>query len=178
MAKGTRVDMSAVLKGLTLLGEAKESVARAMGVGMGAPVRDEAKLRAPVLQPGNEGVDNQQPGVLRDAIYLAYDNRRQVLNPNVYRYTVSWNSNKAPHGHLLEFGHWMPYEYNLTIDDRYYTPLVDAPSRGKAKGIPLDGNGFWVHASPFLGPAFDAKFSSLLSLAQAAGSIRFVEVMK
>ena len=24
-------------------------------------------------------------------------------------YSVSWTAKKAPHGHLLEFGHWQPY---------------------------------------------------------------------
>lgn len=176
--KRTTVDMSGVTKGLMLLGAAKESLARTMGAAMGNEVRDEAKLRAPVLKPGNEGTDGQRAGLLRDSIYNAYDKRRHVLNPNSYRYTVSWNSTKAPHGHLAEFGHWMRYEYAITEAGLYTTPLVERPKRGKAKGIPLPGGGIWIDAQPFLGPAFDAKLSSLLTIAQNAGALRFAEVVK
>lgn len=177
MAKQTRVDMDEVFAGLKALGAAREPVARAMGVAMGQVVRDEAIMRAPVLKPGNVGTDGQTPGVLRDAMYVAYDKRRNVLNPGTYRYTVSWNAAKAPHGHLEEFGHWMPYEYARTFSGLYYTPLETVPKRGKAKGIPLMGQGFWVEAHPFLGPAFDAKLSSLLGVAQAAGAAKLTEVM-
>lgn len=174
--KSTRVDMSEVFAGFDKLLEIKEGVARAMGVAMGQEVRDEAKLRAPVLEPGNEGVDNQRPGVLRDAIYVAYDDRRRILNPNAFRYTVSWNAKKAPHGHLAEFGHWMPYEYALTAEGLFYTPIPNNTGRGKQKGIPLEGDGFWVSAQPFLGPAFDAKLPRLASVAIQAGRIKFSEV--
>lgn len=178
MAKGTRVDMSEVLNGLGVLSEAKESIARAMGVAMGVEVRDEAKVRAPVLEPGNEGTDGQRPGVLRDAIYVAYDDRSSILNQHAYRYTVSWNAKKAPHGHLAEFGHWMPYEYAKTEAGLYYTPIPNNTGRGTQKGIPLDGNGFWVSAQPFLGPAFDAKLPRLLTIAIKAGRVKFTEVVK
>lgn len=178
MARQTRVDMDEVFAGLNLLASSKESIARSMGVAMGQAVRDEAIVRAPVLKPGNEGTDGQTPGLLRDAMYVAYDKRRNVLNPNAYRYTVSWNAAKAPHGHLEEFGHWMPYEYAFTFGGLYYTPLVDKPKRGKAKGVPLQGQGIWVEAHPFLGPAFDAKLSTLLDIAQTAGAAKLAEVMK
>ena len=178
MAKGTRVDMTEVLKGLGVLAEAKESIARTMGVAMGVEVRDEAKFRAPILQPGNEGTDGQRPGVLRDAIYLAYDDRRGILNNNAYRYVVSWNAKKAPHGHLAEFGHWMPYQWAKTEDGLYYTPIPNNTGRGTQKGIPIEGGGFWVSAQPFLGPAFDAKLPRLLTIATQAGRAKFAEGMK
>ena len=166
------VDLSDVLAGLDRLAEAKESIARSMGVAMGQEVRDEAKIRAPVLEPGNEGTDNQIPGVLRDAIYVAYDSRRSILNPNTYRYTVSWNSKKAPHGHLAEFGHWLPYLYAQTFPDgRYYTPKPEQPNPTKRD------EGFYVSAQPFLGPAFDAKLPRLRSIAMQAGESKFVEIM-
>lgn len=165
-ARRSTVDMSEVLKGLDKLIATKESVARAMGVAMGQDVRDEAKIRAPVLKPENVGLDNQRPFVLRDAIYVAYDKRAGVLNSDSYRYTVSWNSKRAPHGHLAEFGHWMPYQYALTTDGRYYTPKPLQPNAG-----------FFVAAQPFLGPAFDAKVGSLNRVAAAAGAAKLKEMM-
>lgn len=174
MAKSSKVDMSEVLGGLKVLKSAKESIARTMGAAMGAEVRDEAKIRAPVLKPGNEGLDNQRPGELRDAIYVAYDDRRNILNKDVYRYTVSWNSKKAPHGHLAEFGHFMPYQYAKTDDGLYFTPIPD----GDGKGIPMGNDGFFVSAQPFLGPAFDAKRSQLMTIAVTAGRSKFTQVIK
>ena len=169
-ARSTTVDMSGVLDGLTKMVSAKESLARTMGVAMGEQVRDEAKIRAPVLGPGNEGVDNQVPGLLREAIYLAYDQRRAQLTQETFRYTVSWNATRAPHGHLLEFGHWMPYLYAKTSDGLFYTPMPPIPN-------PSPGaDGFWVASQPFLGPAFDAKMPILLQVATQAGRARFSEL--
>ena len=171
--KSTTVDISEVLEGLTVLAGAEESIARTMCVAMGVEVRDEAEVRTPVLRPGNEGTDNQQPGTLRNAIYLAYDDRRRLLNKHSYRYTVSWNSEKAPHGHLLEFGHWMPYLYDFTYPEGlFYTPKPEQPN-------PHNGDdGFHVSARPFLGPAFDAKLPRLLSISIQAGRDKFNEVVK
>ena len=164
--KRTTVDLSEVMSGLDRLAGMKESLARTMGAAMGAVVRDEAKERAPVLQPGNEGTDGQLPGTLRRSIYLAYDERRNVINRDSYRYTVSWNSRIAPHGHLLEFGHWMPFMV-IRTEGGLWTTLVNNP---------LPGNGFFVQAHPFLGPAFDAKQPSLHGVAISAGTQRFREL--
>jgi hypothetical protein len=164
--KRTSVDISAVIGGLDKLAAVQESIARSMGAAMGIEVRDEAKVRVPV---GTDEGGSITPGLLQSAIYVAYDDQRRLLNPGAYRYTVSWNSKKAPHGHLIEFGHWMPYQYARTASGDYYTPKPL---------ISLEGNGFWVNARPFLGPAFDAKLPRLAAVAYEAGRIKFAEVMK
>lgn len=162
-----------IYKNLDKLVTSRESLARAMGAAMGNAVRDEAQKRAPELQAGNEGYDNQRRGQLRDAIYNAYDGRRSVLNEGHIVYGVSWNRRKAPHGHLLEFGHWMPYEAKK-IEGRWVTPIVKTAGRGKrAQGVPIGGNGFFVEAHPFLGPAFDSKLSQLHRIAAEAGKAAF-----
>lgn len=167
-----------IIKGLGKLMEIREPVARAMGVAMGKVVRDEAVARAPELKPGQEGHDNQRRGQLKEAIYLAFDGRRSILNAGHYVYQVSWNAKKAPHGHLVEFGHWMAYKWAHSEDGRFYTPIqgqhkVDGRKRGV--GIPLD-HGFYVNTHPFLGPAFDAKLHSLKAVAATAGAATFAEV--
>lgn len=168
--RSTRVDMTEALAGLDKMAGAKESLARTMGAAMGVAVRDEAITRAPVLQPGNEGADNQPEGLLRDSIYVAYDERRSQLTQESYRYTVSWNASRAPHGHLLEFGHWMPYLYNKTDDGLFYTPMPPVPNPA------IGADGFWVAAHPFLGPAFDTKTPVLMQIAVQAGRTRFTEL--
>jgi hypothetical protein len=170
MSKGTRVDISEVTAGFAALADMKESLARTMGVAMGQEVRDEAKIRAPVLKPENRGTDNQRAGLLRDSIYLAYDKRRTAIAGGSYRYVVSWNSQRAPHGHLAEFGHWLTYQYAQTEDGEYYTPKPLVPNSSPG--------GFFVEAQPFLGPAFDAKVGGLYTIALAAGKARFEELSR
>lgn len=167
MARNRReaFDASEVLAGLDRLGAAKESLARTMGAAMGEAVRDEAKNRAPV---GDKFDGALAPGQLRDAIYLAYDPRRNVLNPDRYRYVVSWNAKKAPHGHLVEFGHWMPYIYATDGQGIFWTPKpVKAQSGGP----------YWVAAEPFLGPGFDATLPSLMNIGTNAVRARFSEII-
>jgi len=149
------------------------------GVAMGQEVRDEAKVLAPVLKPGNEGTDNQRAGQLRDAMYLAFDGRRSILNEGHYVYTVSWNARKAPHGHLAEFGHWMPYLAMQGDSGKWFTPLTGSSrqsGRARGVGIPRPDGGFYVSAQPFLGPAFDMKLPKLNSVAAAAGAAKFAEI--
>lgn len=169
-----------IIKGLGQFLEIREPLARAMGVAMGQVVRDEAIVRAPELKPGDEGYDNQRRGQLKEAIYLAFDGRRSVLNAGHYVYQVSWNAKKAPHGHLVEFGHWMAYKFARGEEGKFYTPLQGTHRVGGRKrglGYPIDGGGFYVDTHPFLGPAFDAKLPKLNDIAAAAGAAVFSETM-
>ena len=165
--RGTNVDISELLEGFAKLKAAKEPIARAMGHAMGVDVRDEAAIRVPV---GSTEGGSKSPGLLKSALYVAYDQRLNVLNPDLFRYTVSWNRKKAPHGHLLEFGHWMPYKYARLKDGSYTTlkPLQKNPTNNSA--------GFWVKQHAFLGPAFDVRIGNLMSVAFKAGTAKFMEL--
>jgi hypothetical protein len=179
MARNAVVGLDEVFAGLDKLSALREPIGRAMAVAMGQEVRDEAKVRAPILKPGNEGVDNQRAGQLRDALYLAFDGRRSILNEGHYVYSVSWNARKAPHGHLAEFGHWMPYVWAQDAGGRFYTPLEGTQTVGGRKrgvGIPQPNGGFFVDAQPFLGPAFDMKLPRLHGIAAVAGAVKFSEI--
>lgn len=167
-----------IFKGLDGLLEAREPVARAMGVAMGQVVRDQAIENAPTLNPQGVGTDNQRPNQLKEAMYLAFDGRRSILNEGYLVYTVSWNAKRAPHGHLIEFGHMLPYEYEVTPDGKFYTPLQGTKRVGGRKrgfGRPNPHTGFFVHAIPFLGPAFDEKLPSLNRIAIGAATLAFSE---
>lgn len=43
-----------------------------------------------------------QPGTLRDSIYQAFADKESFTDTTTYR--VSWNKDKAPYGHMVEFG--------------------------------------------------------------------------
>ncbi len=170
-----------IFAGIDGLLESRVPVARAMGVAMGQVVRDEAKELAPTLAPGDQGWDNQKAGLLKEAIYLAFDNRRSVLNNGLLIYTVSWNAKKAPHGHLVEFGFVMEFESTRDYDtNKWVTPLVGnrrVDGRTRAVGIPRE-EPLFIHHHPFLGPAFDTKLPTLNGIAVAAGKLAFTEYKK
>lgn len=162
MAKKTTIDMSQVVGGFRRMASIEEPVARAMGSAMGAEVRDEAKLRVPV---GTIEDGSKNPGALQRAIYQAYNDRLNVLQPHIYEYVVSWNRKRAPHGHLIEFGHWMPYQYRTDGQGNFWSvpyPQVNGPK--------------WVAAKPFLAPAYMSKRPTLAAVAVRAGQIKFAEV--
>lgn len=97
-------------------------------------------------------------GKLSAAIYQAYskDNSR----PGVATYHVSWNARKAPHGHLVEFGHIQRYKVYLGKDGKWHT-------NKKAPIAPRH-----VAARPFLRPAWDH-----IKEAMAAAEAKLLEVV-
>ena len=135
MANGLQAtfDTSGWATGLDrLLGPARVSLARSMAVAGGEVLRDEAKARV-----------NTRNGVLANAIYLAF--REAYSTDKEVQYAVTWNKSKAPHGHLIEFGHWRIYAVIRKPDGSYVTD--------KRRKLPSPK---WVPAYPFLRPAYEA----------------------
>lgn len=147
MPVNASVDLSSVLAGLGRLSGVSESLARSMAVAAGQAVRDEAKARAPV-----------DTGKLKGALYLAYSDRRSRESTVVY--SVTWNSKKAPHGHLLEFGHWQTH----------------AMYKGR-DGAPL-AHPKWVPARPFLRPAYEAVAPRMAQIMVDRGRERLPELLR
>jgi Bacteriophage protein of unknown function (DUF646). len=143
-----KTDFSSALAGLDrLAGAARVSLARSMAVAGGKVLRDEAKLLAPV-----------ESGKLRDAIYLAYKQNKSSSRQQVY--SVSWNASHlggAPHGHLIEFGHW---RYNKIIHGYPQKSLKPGLKKGHGPQDHVPPGALetpvWVPAHPFLRPAFDS----------------------
>lgn len=169
---GISFDFKQVIDGLDGLAETvRQHLPRSMAVAAGKVYRDEAKARAPVydaadslMGAGDELDEPRIPGLLRDAIYLAYSERRSAPVTGKAVYSVTWNASKAPHGHLVEFGHWGT---NMLVKGKggKYVPtnakLLD-PVR--------------VPAKPFLRPAFDAMGSLAMKAALSRGQERLKEV--
>jgi len=97
-------------------------------------------------------------GKLSAAIYQAYS--QDHSRPGVATYHVSWNASKAPHGHLVEFGHIQRYKVYLGKDGKWHTN----------KRAPIAPR--HVAARPFLRPAWDH-----IDRAMAAAEAKFHEVM-
>jgi len=145
MAKGLQAafDTSGWSAGLDrLLGPARVSLARSMAVAGGEVLRDEAKVRAP--RSGQGAVGEFGPRIpLAETIYLAF--RERYSGDKEVKYAVTWNKRKAPHGHLVEFGHWQIYPVIKKADGTYVT------DKRRKLATPK-----WVPASPFLRPAYEA----------------------
>ena len=78
-------------------------------------------------------------GNLASAIYQAYS--ADNSGPLRATYHISWNARRAPHGHLVEFGHIQKFKVYLS-EGRWYTN----------KGAPL-AEPKQVAARPFIRPA-------------------------
>jgi len=165
------VDVSEWLKAFDGLDDLKESLARRMGVSAGVIVRDDAKERAPIGDP-TEGYDaswktgSDQPGALRDAIYLAYSDastETQVV------YSVSWNAKKAFWGVFVEFGFVMEH---LVLMNRAQNTFWTEKGEARPDG-PLR-----VEATPFLAPALDSNIARIAKAALDRGKIEFPKLLQ
>lgn len=163
MADGFRVkiDDAAVQRALSSMDKLANSLGRSMAVAGGELLRDVAKVLAPVGGAGPDG--SITPGLLRSAIYLAY---KDNSTHESIRYAVSWNSRKAPHGHLLEFGHWQPYKVYMTADGGFRTSKqkLDVPK--------------WIEARPFLRPTIESSGARAVKAMLARGRERLPELLR
>ncbi|WP_275760835.1 HK97 gp10 family phage protein [Ralstonia pseudosolanacearum] len=91
-----------------LADDIEEHVVRSVAHAGALVFYEEARTLAPVYR-GTEkkGV---RPGQLREAIYRAFADQQSTAGQAVYR--ISWNAKKAPHGHLIENGHWLVRKVN------------------------------------------------------------------
>lgn len=162
-----RVDFTAVQAGFDLLNtEMKESLARRMGAAGARVLRDEAKARAPVsdgeYNPASRG--SQQPGTLRNSIYMAYNER--LSSSTTHTYSVSWNAKKAWWGKLVEFGYYRRFAWGKDAAGNWTT----------FKSMPL-ANPVRVPAKPFLGSAFDSHMLIARDAMIAAGKVALAELL-
>lgn len=170
MAKtGLSFDIQSALKGIDAFAlQLKEHLPRSMAVAGGQVVRDEAKSRAP-----------KKSGLLAKSIYVAYADKRSRPDDGLAVYSVAWNTRKAPHGHLIEFGHW---RYNKIVDGQPQKSLINGKRRGRG---PQDHGGpgaldkpVWVPANPFMRPAYDATAKTAVQAMLDRGQVRLGEIMK
>jgi len=132
--------------------------------------RPAAQAAAQVLYDevrSNVGRIKRHTGNLASSIYQAYSANNSAPGRAVYH--VSWNARKAPHGHLVEFGHLQRYEISFDPVTRRFTTHKDKP-------LPVPRH---VAARPFLRPAaakagaaLEAMRQRYLSELQARGVLK------
>jgi hypothetical protein len=154
------VNMKVDTKGVNVMIEALERDVR-------AALRPAAQAGAEVIYRAvlkNVQSIGKVTGNLAGAIYQAYS--ADNSGPGQATYHVSWNAKKAPHGHLVEFGHIQRYAVHLGKDGKWYT-LVRPSKRGQPKPsrrasqavkdayyVPRKGGPKQVAARPFMRPAY------------------------
>jgi len=134
-------------------------VARAVAHAGALVYYGEARTLAPVYSgPARKGI---RPGQLRDAIYRAHS--PELSTDTLQIYNISWNPKKAPHGHLVENGHWR-VNVIVRVGNRIAatTELLDKP--------------VWVKPVAFIRRAGDAAPRALEAM-QARAKERVAEVL-
>lgn len=149
-----KFDPSLLNQQLDAIGGAALSAVRPAAQAGAQVLYDEVKL--------NVGRIKKKTGNLDASIYQAFsaDNSRvsgaKFGGNEAYEhatYHISWNARKAPHGHLVEYGHLMTRKAYIGSDGRWYTSKVKIEPK-------------LVGARPFLRPAFDAKRVAALQAAE------------
>jgi hypothetical protein len=162
-----------------------EDYFRALGDDAQAAVRPAAQAGAEVLYQAaraNVAKIERRSGRLAGSIYQAYS--RSESDRDTATYYVSWRTNgnggpRAPHGHLIEHGHWQYYVVYRDKAGRMRTAIrPEMRGKPKPKGRrrsravmdsyyqPLPGGPRWVPAQPFIRPAM-AKSAAALDAAAA-----------
>lgn len=156
------MSLTANIAGLDLflddLGETTEEAARPAAQAGAQVLYDEVKK--------NVGQLGKKTGNLDRSIYQAFSRDNSTAGRAVYH--VSWNARKAPHGHLVEWGHLQRYEISFDPETRRFTTHKDRPLKGGPKQIA---------AAPFIRPAM-SKFDAAMEAAKAELLRRIDEKLK
>ena len=127
-----------------------------LGDQLEASVRPAAQAGAQVLYDQvtqNVAALGTKTGNLAQSIYQAFSPENSGNGKAEYH--VSWNARKAPHAHLIEYGHIQKFKVYMGKDGKWYTnkraPL-NAPKQ--------------IAAHPFIRPAM-SKFNDAFAAAEA-----------
>lgn len=131
----------------------KDSAAKSGAWAAATVLYDEMGVRVPKDQ-----------GKLSDSLYRWHDEAQSADGRQVY--AIGVNKRKAPHWHLIEYGHWRHYQ-TVKIGGQWVT----------LKARPLDMP-VWVPASPYIRPAFDAKIHTALDAAKQRMAARIKELTR
>lgn len=176
MSKMFSVDLSSLNSLIEDLGERADEAARPAAQAAAQVIYDEAKRRVNAI--------GKKTGNLASSIYQAYSKNNS--GPGHATYHVSWNAKKAPHGHLVEYGHLQRYVVYLGKDGKWHTAIrnvngpIKKPSRKASQAekdayyVPLKGGPRQVGARPFLRPAMD-KFPEAIEAARQVLIERMLE---
>lgn len=160
------VDLSDLKSLLDDLGDAAEEAARPAAQAAAQVFYDTAKANVSRIK--------RVSGNLADAIYQVYS--QDNSGPGLATYHVSWNARKAPHGGLVEYGHWQRYAVVMTT--KGWRTLIRPEMQGKPKPrrrasqaekdayfVPRPGGPAYIPGKAFMRGASRAAGAALLASA-------------
>lgn len=137
----------------------KEHVIRSAAHAGATVLYEEARRLAPVYDgPERKGI---KPGQLRNAIYHVFSDAKSGESQKIYE--ISWNAKKAPHGHLIERGHWRINKV-VRINGNWVATTERLPA-------PV-----WVPAVGFIRRAYDQRNAAVNAM-QTRAAERTAEVL-
>jgi len=113
MSFSLNVDTSALDRLMDMLGDEAEAAARPAAQASAQVFYKAVKANVAAL--------GRNTGNLDRSIYQVYSKSKSGSGRAVYH--VSWNAQKAPHGHLVENGHIQRYKVYVGKDGRWYTAI-------------------------------------------------------
>lgn len=129
----------------------KEHVARSAAHAGALVLYEEARRLAPIYDgPARKGI---KPGQLRKAIYHVFSDAKSNDAHKIYE--ISWNARKAPHGHLIERGHWRVNKL-IRVNGRWVATKERLPA-------PV-----WVPAVGFIRRADDQRAAAMKAMERRA----------
>ncbi len=144
-----RVNLSALELQLDADADAVDDAARPSAQAGAQVIYDEVKRNVAKLK--------RHTGNLDSSIYQVFSKSRSASGgKGLATYHVSWNARKAPHGHLVEYGHLQRYEVTFDPATNRFTTHRDRPLTPPKL----------VAAKPFLRPAV-SKFDAAMDAASA-----------
>lgn len=161
------VDIDGLLRAVGGMQERAEAAARPAAQAAAQVLYDAVKANVARIR--------KHTGNLDRSIYQAFsiDNS----GPGRATYHISWNAKKAPHGHLVEYGHMQRYVY-YRDEQGNIRPKIRPGMEGKPKPkqrasqavkdayyVPLPGGPRLVAARPFVRPAL-AKMGEAVDAAK------------
>lgn len=159
-----RVDLGGLGAMLEELGDRAEAAARPAAQAAAQVIYEQVKINVRRL--------GRKTGLLESSVYQAFWGK--ASGPGHATYRISWNKQKARHGHLVELGYIQRYQVHVGSGGRWYTvprpemrglpkPRKSAPQAEKDAYYVLLDEPRHVGAKPFLRSAvvvFPAAFEA------------------
>jgi HK97 gp10 family phage protein len=117
-----RLDLQALEALMDDMGDTADAAARPASQAAAQVLYDEVKRNIAHIP--------QKTGNLARAIYQVFSRDNSAEGKATYQ--ISWNTKKAPHGHLVEFGHIQRYVTYMGRNGQFYT-AVRPGMKGKVK---------------------------------------------
>lgn len=168
------VDLSGLRGMLTELGDKADEATRPAAQAASQVLYDEVKRNVAAM--------GRKTGNLDKSIYQVYSEDHS--GPQSATYHISWNHRKAPHGHLLEFGHIQRYASHLGKDGKWYTlvrPEMRGTPRPKRRASQAEKDAYYVLRAGgevhWVGQAFVRRAAIKFPEAEAAAKAVLVRAL-